>query len=97
VEENLIILQKIEYSNVFNCRSGYRQRTNFFKTDSESLFLDGSGRIFNFCLAPSRAEKIRLENGGTDPRGFAATETDFCRDKTSQISVVMSMQHRHVA
>jgi hypothetical protein len=39
--------------DVFRCRSGYRQRTEFLKTDSESLFPDGSGHIFNFCLAPS--------------------------------------------
>jgi hypothetical protein len=62
VEDNFIILQKIEYSDVFRCRSGYRQRTEFLKTDSESLFLDGSGRIFNFCLASFWAEKTRLED-----------------------------------
>ncbi len=63
--------------DVFRCRSGYKQRTEFLKTDPESLFPDGSGHIFNFCLAPSWAEKTRLENGGTDPRGFAAVETGF--------------------
>jgi hypothetical protein len=42
VEDNFIILQKIEFLDVFHCRSGYRQRTEFFKTDSESLFPDGS-------------------------------------------------------
>jgi hypothetical protein len=41
VEDNFIILQKIEYSDVLRCRSGYCQRTEFLKTDSESLFPDG--------------------------------------------------------
>jgi hypothetical protein len=36
-----------------------------------------------FCLALSRTEKTRLENGSTDPRGFAAAETGFWRGKTS--------------
>jgi hypothetical protein len=71
VEDNFIILQKIEYSDVFLCRSGYRQCTEFLKTDSESLFPDGSGHIFNFYLAPFLAEKTCLESGYTDPRGFA--------------------------
>ncbi len=61
VEDNFIILQKIEYSDVFCCHSGYRQCTEFLKT--ESLFPDGSGHIFNFCLAPSWGEKtILLQN-----------------------------------
>jgi hypothetical protein len=47
VKDNFIIFQKIEYSDVFHYRSGYRQRTEFLKTDSESLFPDGSGHIFN--------------------------------------------------
>ena len=89
VEDNFIIPQKIEYSDVFRCRSGYRQRTEFLKTDSESLFPDGSGHIFNFCLALSWAEKTRLESGDTDPRGFAAPETGFCRSKTSRIGTAV--------
>ncbi len=44
---------KIEYLDVFYCRSGNRQHTKFLRTDSESLCPDGSGYIFNFCLAPS--------------------------------------------
>jgi hypothetical protein len=75
-------LNKMMLSDIFHCRSGYRQRKEFFKTDSESLFPDGSGHIFNFCIAPTR-----LENGGTDPRGFAVAEIGFCRSKTSRISV----------
>jgi hypothetical protein len=86
---NFIILQKIEYSDIFRFRSGYRQRTEFLKTDSESLFPDGYGHIFNFCLAPSWGEKTRLENGGTDPRGFAAPETGFWCDKTSRIGTAV--------
>jgi hypothetical protein len=35
---------KIEYSEVFRCHSGYRQHTEFLKTDSESLFPGGSGQ-----------------------------------------------------
>ncbi len=62
------------------------KRTEFLKTDSESSFPDGSGRIFNFYLAFSWAEKTRLENSGTDPRGFAAAETGFWCGKTSRIS-----------
>jgi hypothetical protein len=54
-------LNKIMLPDVFLCRSDYRQRTEFLKTDSESLFPDGSGHIFNFCLALSWAEKTRLE------------------------------------
>ncbi len=65
VEDNFIILQKIEYSDISSCRSDYRQRTEFLKTDSESLFTDDSGHIFDFCLAPSWAEKTRLESGKT--------------------------------
>jgi hypothetical protein len=53
VEDNFIILQKIEYSDVFPCRLGYRQCTELKKKDSESLFPDGSELIVNFCLAPS--------------------------------------------
>jgi hypothetical protein len=53
VEDNFIILLKIEYLDVFHCRSGYRQRKELLKTDSESLFPYGSGHIINFCLAPS--------------------------------------------
>jgi hypothetical protein len=45
VKDNFIILRKIEYSNVFRCRSGNRQRTEFLKTDSESIFPDGSGHM----------------------------------------------------
>ncbi len=86
---NFIILQKIMLSDVFRCRSGYRQRKEFLKTDSESLFPDDSGHIFNFCLASSWAEKTRLENGGTDPRGFAALETGFCHSKTSRIGTAV--------
>ncbi len=67
-------LNKIMLPDVFRCRSGYRQRKEFLKTDSENFFPDGSGRIFNFCLALSWAEKTSLENGSTDPRGFAAAE-----------------------
>jgi hypothetical protein len=48
VEDNFIILQKMKYAEVFHCRLGYRQCTEFLKTDSESLFPDGSGHIFNF-------------------------------------------------
>ncbi len=80
-------LNKIMLPDVFRCRSGYKQRTEFLKTDSESLFPDDSGHIFNFCIALSWAEKTRLENGDTDPRGFAAAETGFWRGKTSRISV----------
>jgi hypothetical protein len=79
--------KKIMLPDVFRCLSGYRQRTEFLKTDLESLFPDGSGQIFNFFLALSRAEKIRLENGGTDPRGFGWAETGFWHGKTSRISV----------
>jgi hypothetical protein len=50
VEDNFIILQKIEYSDVFCCRLGYRQCAES-DSDSESLFTDGSGHTFNFCLA----------------------------------------------
>jgi hypothetical protein len=46
-------LNKIMLPDVFRCRSGYRQRKEFLKTDSENFFPDGSGRIFNFCLALS--------------------------------------------
>jgi hypothetical protein len=53
VEDKFIVLQKIEYLDVFLFRLGYRHHTEFQKTDSESLFPDGSGHIFNFCLAPS--------------------------------------------
>jgi hypothetical protein len=41
---------KIEYFDAFCCRLGYRHRTEFLKTDSESLFPDGSEHV---CLAPS--------------------------------------------
>jgi hypothetical protein len=65
---NFIVLQKIEYSDVFRCRSGHRQRTEFLKTDSESLFLDGSGHIFSFLSStilswenPSRKRRYRSE------------------------------------
>ncbi len=61
---------KINYSNVFRYRSGYIQRREYLKTDSESLFPDSSGHIFNFCWAPSRAS-TRLESVDTDPKGFA--------------------------
>jgi hypothetical protein len=70
----------------FHCRTGYRQRTEFLMTDSESLFPDDSEHIFNFCLAPSWAKKTHLENDGTDPRGFAVADTGFCRGKTSVYS-----------
>jgi hypothetical protein len=36
VEDSFIILQKIEYSDVFHCHSGCRQRTELKKKDSES-------------------------------------------------------------
>ncbi len=35
----------------------------------------GSGHLFNFCLAPSWAEKTYLESSNTDLRGLAAAET----------------------
>ncbi len=57
-------LNKIMLPDIFRCCSGYRQRTEFVRTDSESLFPDSSGHIFNFCLALSWAEKTCLENGG---------------------------------
>ncbi len=94
VKDNFIILQKIEYSDVFRCRLDYRQRTEFLKTDSESLFLDGSGHFFNFCLAPSWAEKTRQENGGTDPRGFAAAETGFWRNKKEHFFLLQAKVER---
>jgi hypothetical protein len=40
-----------DVAGCYPLRSGYRQCTEFFKTDSKSLFPDGSGHIFNFCLA----------------------------------------------
>jgi hypothetical protein len=38
---------------------GYRQRAEFLKTDSESLFPGGSKHFSNFYLAPFWAEKKR--------------------------------------
>ncbi len=58
-----------------------------FETGLESLIPNDSQYIFNFCLAPSWAEKTHLENGNTDPRCFAAEEIGFCRSKTSRICV----------
>jgi hypothetical protein len=66
---------------------GYRQRAEFLKTDLESLFPGGSRHFSNFYLAPSWAEKTRLESSNIDPRGFAMAETSFCHGKTSRIRV----------
>ncbi len=80
--------QQNDVAGRFPLPFGLQTTYRIFKTDSESLFPDDSGHIFSCCLAPSWAKKTRLENGGTDPRGFAAAETGFCRGKTSRISVV---------
>ncbi len=61
---------------------GLQKHTEFLKTDSERLIPYGSGHIFNFCLAPSWAEKTRLECSDTDLRGLASYHS-----KTSQIRV----------
>jgi hypothetical protein len=38
VKDNFIILQKIEYSDIFRCHSGYRQRTEFQKQSQKAYF-----------------------------------------------------------
>ncbi len=38
VEDNFIIHQKIEYSDIFRCRSGYRQCTEFLKQIQKAYF-----------------------------------------------------------
>jgi hypothetical protein len=52
--------------------SGYRQHTEILKTDSEGLFPDGSGHIFNFCHPEPR--KPILESGDTNPRSFSVAK-----------------------
>jgi hypothetical protein len=51
----------------------------FRKLISRRLY---SGYIFNFCLAPSWAEKTCIESAYTDPGGFVTAETSFCRPGT---------------
>ncbi len=70
-------LNKMMLPDIFCCRSGYRQHIELLKTDSESLFPDGSGHIFNFFLAPSWAEKNPSRNRRYRSERFCCSRNRF--------------------
>jgi hypothetical protein len=67
--------------DVFCCRSGYRQSTEFLTTDSESLFPDGSGHIFLSRENPSRKRRY----GSKRQKPVSGTAQDGARQKLKSL------------